>query len=135
MFLTVEINGRERSLVKKRMKMEGSKAPVETVSLKRRKLKQDDLPKGGKEWLLQSVPFSAYVLSVCAGWGGNLYLLLKNVCFCNITLVYNLVNLGHSYSLIYPFQALVSDAVVSMVVRADEIPRSLICEIYGFLKT
>lgn len=32
--------------------MEGSKAPVERVSLNRRKLKQEDLPKGGKEWLV-----------------------------------------------------------------------------------
>lgn len=64
-------------------------------------------------------PFSAYVLSACARRGGDLYLLLKNVCFCNISLVYNLVNLSPSYSLVYPFHAPVSDAVVSMVVRAD----------------
>lgn len=58
--------------------MEGSKAPVERVSLNRRKLKQEDLPKEGKEWLLQSVSFSAYIFSACAGWRGNFYLLLKN---------------------------------------------------------
>jgi len=56
-------------------------------------------------------------------WRGNLYLLLKNVVFfflfCNITLVYDLVNLEPSYSLVYPFHTSVSDAVLSMVVRAD----------------
>lgn len=37
------------------MKMEGSKAPVERVSLNRRKLKQEGLSKGGKKWLVQSL--------------------------------------------------------------------------------
>lgn len=67
--------------MKKRMKMEGSKAPVERVNLNRRKLKQEDLARGGKECLVQSVSFSAYVFSACAGWRGNLYLLLKKGCF------------------------------------------------------
>jgi len=53
--------------VKKRMKMEGSKGPVGRVSLNRRKLKQEDLPKGGEESLVQAVSFSAYVFSACAG--------------------------------------------------------------------
>lgn len=99
--------------------MEGSKAPVERVSLNRRKLKREDLPKGGKEGLVQSVSLSPYVFPACAGQKVNLYLSLKKFFFfCNITLVYDLVNLGPSYSLVYPFHALVSDAVVSMVVRA-----------------
>lgn len=35
------------------MKMEGNKALVERVSLNRKKLKQEDLSKGGKEGLVQ----------------------------------------------------------------------------------
>lgn len=81
MFLTVEINGKERSLVKKRMKMEESKAPVERVTLNPRKLKREDLPRGGKGWLVQSASFPAYVLAACAGCRGNLSLPLKNVVF------------------------------------------------------
>lgn len=58
-----------------------------------------------------------------------------NVYFsCNITFVYDLVNLGPSYGLISPSHASVSTRVVSMIEQIKSL-RSLIFEIYASLKT
>lgn len=95
------------------MKMEGSKAPVERVSLNRRKLKQEGLSKGGKEWLVQSLFF------LCCMERKSLFVTKERVFSLNTTLVCNLVNLEPSYSLISPSHAPVSNRVCSVIVRAD----------------
>lgn len=62
--------------------------------------------------MVGSVCFPAYAV-----WRGNPYLSLMNMYFS--CFVYDLVNLGPSYSLISPSHAPVSTIVVSMIVRSD----------------
>lgn len=70
--------------MKKRMKMEGSRVPVQRVSLNRRKLKQEDLPRGGKEWLVQSVSLFLHVFPAYAGVERQFLFVAKECFFSSI---------------------------------------------------